>query len=218
MDWLPLTWITCLALPPNWVRSTSLEHCFFSYLIWIFVVLGIWTWSCFLHGSTNPVILGERIFLTIFANWKYRFKITYCFVFTISKRTRGFSTEILFLEAAMLNYILIPTMFAEGWNSLWLGSLTFLMDGLEELGLIDWTWCCFIWLFVFEGPRHSSGHWETTTSVIKLTIVSVLTRPVDIWISLITQQLTSHLLFYASPNSRLRNDQPWDVTIMVVTF
>ena len=117
----------------------------------------------------------------------------------------------------MLNYILIPTMFTEGWYTLRLGSLTLLMDGLEELGLIDWTWCCFIWLLVFEGPRHSSGHWETTTLVIKLTIVSVLTRPVDIWISLITQQLTSHLLFYASPYSRLRNDQLWDVTIMVVT-
>ena len=117
----------------------------------------------------------------------------------------------------MLNYILIPTMFAEGWNGFRFGCLTLLMDGLEELGLIDWAWCCFIWLLVFQGPGHSGGHCETTTLVIELTIVSVLTRPDDNWISLITQQLTSHLLFYASPYSRLRNDQLWDVTIMVVT-
>ena len=149
MDWRPLTWITCLALPPNWVRSTSLEHCFFSYLIWIFVVLGIWTWSCFLHSSTNPVILGERIFLTIFANWKYWFKITYCFVFTISKRTRGFSAEILFLEAIMLNYVLVGAMLAKSRAHFRLSSLTLLLDWSKKLSLVDWAWIFLITFLVF---------------------------------------------------------------------
>ena len=139
MNWRPFTWVCRLTAPPNWVWATALKHCFIRYLVWVFVVLGIRASFSFLHAFTDPVIFRERIFLTIFANWKYRFEITYCFVFAISKWSRWLSPKILFFEAIMLYYVLIGAMLAKSRTQFRLSSLTLLLDWLKKLSLVDRT-------------------------------------------------------------------------------
>ena len=177
MNWRPFTWVCRLTAPSNWVWATALKHCFIRYLVWVFVVLRIRARSSFLHAFTNPMVFRESIFLTIFANWKYRLEITYSFVFAIGKWSRGLCTKILFFKAIVLNYVLVGAMFAKSRTHFRLSSLTLLLDWLKKLSLVDRTWIFLITFLVLKSPRHTCSHWITAWSFTELAVFSVLTRP-----------------------------------------
>ena len=181
MDGRPFTWVCLLATSTDWVRASALKHCFICDFVCILVILRIWTWPWFFDTSTYPVIFGECVFWTIFANWEDRFEITDCFVFTVCKRPRRLCPKILLLKASMLDYVLVCPMLTECGHWLRCCWLAFLLNRPKKLGLIDWTRSCLIRLLIFQGPWHTSGHGKSTVFFIELTIVSILTRSMGIW-------------------------------------